>query len=409
MIKPSDNDKGIIGIAGHVGIGHAFSNMGLRAEDSVGFAVLYGLLNKCYQLDYSVKSIKVEDGHNIVLETGGGGIGKAYATRGFTPYEIEILQRGLGVKNMAPQSFASYVFGRIYGHGILDHACALSLAHARALLDTVRKTCKTKLHFAHDNVKGSDGEFLGGVFSINDVDISWLLTINCGTNCTGPNEDSEGIVPIGNKGKIMEKIGMLSAPTFVIDGKLYNGELSKPISTTNLLVRWNKEIDNHVVGECLVKAAKECAYPVTYFDNAYIRDNTLEKSTKKHAEKLMEIAKAYGNATTSAEKVALAAKLSIFSTEEIGGSLYMSEQVFNIAGSGGLWPGQAAMLSFLITEKEMDHWKTIILTDEDVNVGVDCLIKATKYLYERYDEALKICNLKKNLFSAESLAGLLSD
>lgn len=92
---------------------------------------------------------------------------------------------------------------------------------------------------------------------INGLDVSTILTINSCTGGIGPNEDTEGNVPIGNKGVLMRQLGMDTLPTIIIEAKAYVPSWAKYIDDTTLVVRANNLHDNTVVGNCLVKAAKK--------------------------------------------------------------------------------------------------------------------------------------------------------
>ena len=94
-LRPSACQKGMIGIAGHVGVGHAFSHSGFFQEDSGGFAVLLTLLGRACPLDIEIASVEVLDGEHVVVTTRGGGTGSAWALHGFTPYEERLMQRAV--------------------------------------------------------------------------------------------------------------------------------------------------------------------------------------------------------------------------------------------------------------------------------------------------------------------------
>ena len=55
MIKRTDN-KGIIGICGHVGAGHIHSHMGIVQDDSAGFAVTTSLIKSSMSSKYNYKT-----------------------------------------------------------------------------------------------------------------------------------------------------------------------------------------------------------------------------------------------------------------------------------------------------------------------------------------------------------------
>ncbi len=405
MIKSSILTKGQIGIAGHIGIGHANSHSGVVADDAVGFAVLTHILQKAYHFDITVTKIEVINGSEVQISLKDGGIGKASCHRGFTKFEEEILQRGINLNYSSSQTFASHIFGRIYGHGICDQVSATSLAHARAIIDTIRKK-DNNLVFAKDNIPNSEGEFLGGVIEINNILISWLLSINCGSKGTGPNEDSEGIIPIGNKGEIIKKLGMDLIPTIVIDGKLFIPKMQYNINDCVPLIRWNNEYDNPVVGKCLVEASECLGLKYIVSDTAYPRDDSLEQATKNVAKQIIELGEKYHNAKTSATKVELAWELVKIASQDIGGSLYMSNSIFEICGSGGLWPGYAAMLSFIVSKEHLIKHKTITLFEDEAALAANIVVNSVLLLNERLDEAKTYILERAPKISPENLFAL---
>lgn len=57
-LKPSEALKGQVGIAGHAGIGHAFSHSGFFQEDSGGLAVLITLLERAWPMNMTIASVE---------------------------------------------------------------------------------------------------------------------------------------------------------------------------------------------------------------------------------------------------------------------------------------------------------------------------------------------------------------
>ena len=389
-LKPSAASKGVIGIAGHAGIGHAFSHSGFFQEDSGGFAYLTTLLCRtCPAADITIASVDIDEEGRVVVTTKGGGVGRASALHGFSPYEKELMQRAVGMRCAAPQTLSGRIFGRTYGQGAGTQASAFSLAAANAMMDTVRVQWPSRTIGAPDDLPGCAGSFLGGVLDIDDMPVSWLLTINASENGTGPNEDSEGCVPIGNKGRIMQELGMLDMPLLVLEGKAYVPALQPPLEENSIFIRWNSKYDNIVSGECLVRAAKETGQPVCVLPDTYSRYTTeLADETRRIGERIEALGHAYASETNAARKIALIAELATICNHDSAGSIFMTNDIQRIVGNGGLWPGLGAMLALIVTREEADLWKTLRLTDEEMNMVVDILVKAAQYLYERKDEAM---------------------
>ncbi|RRD70774.1 MULTISPECIES: hypothetical protein [unclassified Desulfovibrio] len=408
-LRPSACQKGMIGIAGHVGVGHAFSHSGFFQEDSGGFAVLLTLLDRACPLDIEIASVRVLDGEHVVVTTRGGGTGSAWALHGFTPYEESLMQQAVRQRCAAPQTLASLIFGRVYGQGAGTQACAFCLAAAKAMLDTVRTAWPYTLASAPEDMPNSCGEYLGGVIDINGIPASWLLTINATCGGIGPNEDAEGCVPIGNKAQIMRALDMENTPLLVLEGKAYMPTQEPPLAHNALFVRWNGEYDNPVSGQCYERAARESGYPVLVQSNTYPRMGTsLSEETQHLGQRIVSLGEAYGKAETAAEKIELMAELATLCSHDAGGSIFMSDAVHRYAGNGGLWPGLGAMLSLIVTEEEARTWKSLRLTQEELDMLTDVLARAASYLYERREEALAFVSERRPRITGEDLLRMIS-
>lgn len=408
-LRPSENSRGTIGIAGHAGIGHAFSHSGFLQEDSGGFAILLTLLGKAWPLDIRIASVSVVDGERVVVTTQGGGTGSGIALHGFTPYEERMMQQAVGLRCAAPQTLASRIYGRIHGQGTGTQACAFCLAAAKAMLDTVRVQWPGKMFFAPENLPDCCGEYLGGVLDIGAIPVSWLLTINASKNGTGPNEDSEGCVPIANKGDIMRALGMDGMPLLVLEGKAYAPDMDPPLRTNSLFIRWNKDHDNPVAGQSYARAARESGYPVLVLDDTYPRQNTaLPDEAHRLGQQIVQLGEAYGAAKTASERIALMARLATICSHDSGGSIFMSNGIHYYAGNGGLWPGLGAMLSFIVTRQEAVEWKTLRFTDEELDLAATVLANAARYLHERRDEAQAFVERRRPPLTNEDLMRMVS-
>ena len=403
-VKPSSSSRGVIGIAGHAGIGHAFSHSGFFQEDSGGLAVLLTLLGRACPLDITIASVDVDEAENVVVTTRGGGIGRASARHGFSPYEKEMMQKAVGMHCAAVQTLASRVYGRVYGQGAGSQACAFSLAVARAMLDTVRIQWPFRTVGAKDDIPGSCGEFLGGVMDMDNVPVSWMLTINASSGGSGPNEDSEGCVPIGGKAVLMHELGMDAMPLIVLEGKAYVPDQQPPLDVNSLFIRWNNEFDNPVVGECCARAARESGFPICVLSDTYPRKSGfLREETRRLGQRIEKLGHEYSMAATSSRKVKIIADLAEICSHDAGGSIFMSEGVHQVVGNGGLWPGLGAMLSMAVTKAEADTWKTLRFTDEELDLLVDVLSRAVSHLQARREEALVFVSERKPDISAEEL------
>ncbi|MDR2124544.1 MAG: hypothetical protein LBP38_06150 [Desulfovibrio sp.] len=403
-IVPSPIVRGIFGIAGHAGIAHAYSHSGFVQEDSGGFALLLALLDKACPFEVTISSARLLSRERVRVTTSGGGIGEASARRGFSPFEESLMQRAVGMRSYAPQTVATYAFGRIYGQGVMESAAAFCLAIAKALLDTVRKTWPHGVLYEEENLSGTCGEFLGGSFLIGGAKVCWLLSINASRDGIGPNEDAEGCIPAGNKGRIMRALGMDSAPIIMLEGKAFIPPLADRISETVLLVRWNKEFDNPVVGECCVEAARHSGYPCLVQDDTYPRmDGALKKSTREAGEAIVRLGTSYAAAQGAAEKIELAASLAKLVSEDMGGSIFMTNAIHQYAGNGGMWPGHGAMLSLAVSRRYIEHWLIPVIDGTDMTRGLDVLLEAARLLIPRCAEATDFVQQRRPSLSEEDI------
>ena len=338
---PCDH-KAVLAFAGHIGVGHVNSHQGFVQDDAAGFATLQALLLRACPLDPTVTDIRT-DQDRLTVSLACGGQGQASLSGGFSPFEADLLQRGRGLCELSSQTLATKVLGRIRGQGMDKMGAVLILAHARALLDAVRRYWPAGVLHATDDIPGSCGEFLGGMLSLEGTACAWMLTINASPDGSGPVEDSEGIMPVGSKGRLMRELGMCRIPCIVLESKAYSPGDSDSLATSHPWIRWNQDSDNPVVGQCLTEAARQCHVQAIVNDRAYPRrPGDLDRASQALGEKISKLGQEYARARTSAQKVALAAALADILEQEIGGTSFMSQAVHSVAAGGGLWPGQAA-------------------------------------------------------------------
>lgn len=405
-LKPSDSRSGVIGIAGHAGIGHAFSHSGLVQEDSGGFAVLLSILDEVCPMDLSVASVRVE-GNVLVITTGDGGTGRARAPHGFTPYEKALMERARGMRCLAPQTFATQIFGRISGQGTAPTACAFSLATALAMMDTVRRRWDAHVRVRGDDLPGSTGGFAGGCFDLSGEPVAWLLSVNASRDGGGPNEDAEGCVPVGAKAALMEELGMLDIPSIVLEGKSYVPGLQPPVDGTTLFIRWNSEYDNDVVAQCLEKAARESGLPYRCVSDAYPRHTgALEADTKSLGLRIEDLGRQYLRAQTAARKAEVLAALFELCCYDAGASVFMTNAVHEYAGSGGLWPGLGAMFSLTVPSCEAEEWKCLILTEPEIRLAAQVTLEAAGLLLQRRDEAARLLRSRRPALGRDELLAM---
>lgn len=383
---PCDH-KADLAFAGHIGVGHANSHQGFVQDDATGFATLLALLLRVCPLDLTVTAVRTDE-DKLTVSLACGGQGQASLSGGFSPFETDLLQRGTGLCELSSQTLTTKVLGRIRGQGMDKMGAVLILAHARALLDAVRRHWPAGVLHATDDIPGSCGEFLGGMLSLEGTPCAWLLTINASPDGSGPVEDSEGILPVGNKGRLMQELGMCRIPCIALESKAYSPGDSDALAASMPWIRWNQDSDNPTVGQCLVQAAQQCHAQAVVNDRAYPRrPGDLDRASRALGEKIPRLGQEYANARTSAQKVALAAVLADILEQEIGGTSFMSQAVHTVAAGGGLWPGQAAMLSLLASREEYRSLKVMITTRKELELLADIALAAAVLLRDRLPEA----------------------
>ena len=98
---------------------------------------------------------------------------------------------------------------------------ALRTAIANALVDTFCKKYPKDMYVVEEDVKGNHGKVLGCNIAIKGIPVSILATVNATYGGLGPNEDLEGNVMLGNKGKLMKNLNLGSIPTIIVESKIY--------------------------------------------------------------------------------------------------------------------------------------------------------------------------------------------
>ncbi len=389
-------------LAGHIGVGHTYSHSGFVQEDSVGFATLLEVLRRACPMDFTLTRIDAE-GDVVRVHTADGGVGEAVAKRGFTPFELRMMQQAVGTVSLAPQTTAIEIFGRMYGQGVSEPASAFSQAVAKAYVNTVQKVWPQETLYAQEDVPLCCGEFLGGCLTVNEQPVAWLLSVNATIGGIGPIEDAEGTIPIGNKGELMASLGMDTCPTLILESKAYVPDISSHISETTYYARWNAEHDNAVVGQCLHKALLKTGLPFKVDDNAYARNGALRDETQRIGKAIAQLGNEYADACSAPQKVTIAYALARIVSQDMGGSIFMSESIFAHAGAGGLWPGQAAVLSCLTTHSALLNFGAITVTESELRHLANIALMTVEYMAQCHAEAQEVLLQKRPLHTPQQL------
>lgn len=399
QVQPSDNKQGYLGVCGHVGVGHAHCNAGFGQDDSVGFAVTAALLRMAYPVDTRVADV-VADPHTdtFTVVTKGGGQGQAWTRRGVTPHEKCLVQTALGQEALFTQPLACKVFGRVYGQGAMEQAVAFQAATALAVIDTFAVQHSRQMQFAEEDLPGQVGRMMGGVVQIDGVPLSVMSVVNATDGGLGPVEDMEGIVNLGAKGRLMHRMGLDAIPLITVEAKQFVPGVSDDLVEPEMWVRANAEYDNLVVAECLHQAAQQNGITCRLNTQAYPRrTGDLAKATKATGEHVAELGQRLAVAETSREKVAVAAELTGYISQELGAISFMTNAMHDLVGGGGLIAGHSAILSMLDTLPSLRYWKIPCLTESDMQKYIHIIFKAIPLLIERYDKSINELNAKKNL------------
>ena len=357
-------------------------------------------------MDLRVAKITVR-GDALEVVTEDGGVGRSSAPHGFTPSEAALMERARGERCLAPQTFTTRVFGRISGQGTHPTACAFSQAVALAMLDTVLRRWPGPVLAEKDDLPGCTGGFVGGCLELCGEPVAWLLSVNASLAGGGPNEDAEGCVPVGAKGRMMAELGMLDIPSIVLEGKAYVPGLEPPVRETTLFIRWNGGYDNDIVAQCLEEAARLSGRPWRGVGDAYPRHTgALEADTKKLGRRIEELGRQYAGARTASRKADVLARLFELCCHDAGASVFMSNGVHEHAGSGGLWPGLGAMLSLTVPAREVEEWKCLVLTDDEIRMTAQVTLEAARLLLGRREEAGGVLRSRRPAIGPEELFAL---
>lgn len=380
----------IMGISGHAGCGHAHSHCGFVQDDSGGLAAVLTILQRATGLDLTIKEVKVRTGCNgwIEVTTASGGTARAFARRGITVAEKRLAEVVVGRQAICTQALASTAFGRIYGQGAMEAAVALQTAIANAALDSFVKAYPQQILSSSEGVKGNVGRVMGTKLDIDGRVVSLLAVVNATEGGLGPNEDVEGNVDLGIKGRLMETLGLDSLPTFLIEGKVCADPASAMISEPTFIVRAFPGDDNVTVAKSYVAASERLGYPVLYLDQLLGRNPTsMRDLTRTQGEAIIALGQALARATTAGEKVQIAAELNRFCSQELGGITFMSESIHRVMGGVGMIPGTCGCLSLFISHSQLKEDVIPVLNEAEASRFADVVLAGTAELLPHLDEA----------------------
>lgn len=377
-------------VAGHIGVGHVHSYGGTIQDDSLGFTSVLALIRKFYDFDSEVRKISVESLGKVCVETAGGGVGCAYPRRGMTEFEAEMLKNLEGTDASLPHLSVLRVFGRMYGSGCSEVPVAVEYALAEAALETLGRAVP---NFTVARSSGSDDLFGGVAIELEDGLLVALATVNGSRSGTGPVEDLEGNVPLGPKKTIMDSLGVLRVPTVVLESKAYVPHLSDSISGELVLLRYDKEYDNPVVAKAVAESLEHLGVAFLELDRAFPRyAGSVKEAKKRVAIQLSSALERLSSATTAVDKGEVVAHMARIVCEDLGGVLFMSDDLAEIVGSAGLVPGTGAVASIAVGSDYLKARGLPYATLEDSLLLAEVALKSSRIVLANYEEALRVLN-----------------
>jgi len=395
----SEEDHGIIAIAGHVGCGHCHSHNKYVQDDSGGLATVLALFHEATGLSLVIKDIKAEIGRDgyFEVETESGGKGKAYARRGITLQEANLAKTLIGGEAIRTQTLVLEAYGRIYGQGIHEAPVALQTAIANAALDSFVKNYPEKFHWAYEDLAGNCGLIAGAVLDFDDIPVAVLGTVNASLGGVGPNEDLEGNSwAAESKRQVMEKLGMIDLPTIVVEGKVYSPIFSDSLDQDTFLVRFDNEYDNPFIGASIFAAAKKLGYPVVQRDDVMARiPGAMAKSTAELGEKIATLGQQLREAEYAQEKIDILAQLAVLVSQDGAGISFMSNKLHEVVGGVGIVPRTGAVVSYIVPLSYQQQYLVPFLTEDDVKKFANLTKEAVGELKQRLLQAKQHIDRKR--------------
>lgn len=382
----SENKKGIVAIAGHVGCGHANSLNNQVQDDSPGLSVVLSLFKEATNLSLAIKEIVFEDNKIIVtLENGGTGFG--VARRGITFQEKKLIESLIGKEVINTHTLVLETFGRIYGQGILEVPVALQTALANAALNSFLINYPDKFIGTTESVPRNHGYIVGTVLNIDGIDVSVLGTVNATLGGIGPNEDLEGNSPNFSKKEIIEKLGMDKIPTLIVEAMIYSS-FSKGLFENSYFVRGDEVDDNPYVVEAVIESCKTLSLPLVHHKTGMKRTkDALRNNTKLVADKIINLGEKLKLAETSEEKVNIIADLAVVVSQDCGGISFMSNDLHEEIGGAGMIKKTSAVINLVCTDEYAKENPIPFLTEKELKEYVAISKEVVKEIYKNLDLA----------------------
>ncbi len=384
MVKPGR----VVLVAGHIGVGHVYSHSGFFQDDSLGFSSAVALLRDFFDFDTTVRRAAVDSLRTVCVETGDGGVGCASPRRGLTVFEAEMLRRLEGADASLPHLETLRIFGRVYGNGCLEVPVAVEYALSAAVLDTLARRVRGFVLRRNEET----GDVIGGVrVDLEGGALAVVISVNGSVYGIGPNENLEGNVPLGAKGEVMKELEALVAPTIILEGKAFVPGLSERVRWTSILLRYNRDYDNIAVAEVIRSVLEERKLDYVEVDSAFPRfDGSMERAKRSLVESLREEILKLERSRGAREKVAAAASLAKIVCEDIGGVIFMDDDLCELVGACGVVPGTGAVVSVVVGSDYIRRSGVPYATRDDAEVLADVALESAKRSIVDYDKIMEV-------------------
>ncbi len=388
-IKFSEKKQGVIGIAGHVGCGHAHSLNNQVQDDSVGLAVVLSLFKEATNISLKIKEF-VFEGNRVtaILESGGKGYG--IARRGISTQEQKMINEMVGSEVINTHTLVLEHFGRIYGQGVLETPVAVQTAIANAALNTFVVNFPEQFQSVVEDVADNYGNIVGTVLDMDGIDVSVLGTVNATIGGIGPNEDLEGNSPNYSKKQIIESLALDKIPTLIIEA-MVSSSFSEGLKENTFFVRADEEDDNIEVLNATIKACKDLNYPVKHHVGGMKRTvGALRTNTQKVGEKVIDLGEKLKVAETSEDKVNIIAELALVVSQDCGGISFMTNELHEEIGGAGMIKRTSAVLNLVVTPDYPLTNPIPFLTEKECEDYVNITKETVKNIYKNLEVATKI-------------------
>jgi len=371
----SKEKQGIIGLTGHVGIGHAHGANNYQQDDGAGFCAAGTIVSGALGVDTRVREVTCT-AEKITVKLMGGGRASTFPRRRVTPQEANMMKKAEGKDALFSQGTAAEIFGRVYGQGVAETAVCFQAALALSVLDSFKKSDPERVFVVPESEENA-GAVLGTVIDYDAIPVSVVMPVNFTGGGLGPDEDYEGNFMHGIKGEMMREIGY-PLPSIVAESKVFSF-LSETIDENKFLIRYSESRGNPSVAKALEESCKELSLPYFVRNDLLSYDaESFQRLSDAFAEKLEKIAAELRKTEKASIKVRLVGELAKLVSEDAAGFTYMSKAIFSESSSPGLHPNTSAVLSMIVGKNYIRDHVIPIITVPDRDNYVRVILSAIK-------------------------------